>query len=224
MITHTNKGNVLFIILIAVALFAALSYAVSSSFRGGTGNITDEKARVAAGEILRSMDEISQGFHFLWTQRECSMDDISFEHPATSPHDCDIFHPDGAAISYPDNVLEYQQESPPPTHAGVFKFVDPAWWVSGGQAGDYFVVGLGTTAQELMIRLNYADETICKNINKLVNPEITVMPYVPASASNPATTGNDPLEAELSGKMKGCRRMFTASGDSHQIFFVIQEF
>lgn len=206
-----------------MALFAALSYAVSSSFRGGTGNITDEKARVAAGEILRSMDEISQGFHFLWTQRECSMDDISFEHPATPPHDCDIFHPDGAAISYPDNLLEYQDN--PQTQAGVFQFIDPNLWIAGGNAGDYYVVGLGTTAQELMIRFNFVDETICTNINKLVNPEITVMPYVPASASNPATTGNDPLEAELAGKMKGCRKKFNATyGDVHQIFFVIQEF
>lgn len=221
--TETSRGNVLFIILIAVALFAALSYVVSSSFRGGTSDITDEKARVGAGELLRSMDEISQGFHFLWTQRECSMDDISFEHPATSPHECDIFHPDGAAISYPDNLLDYQDN--PQTLAGVFRFVDPAWWVSGGQAGDYYVVGLGTTAQELIIRLVFVKEEICENINKLVNPEIIVMPYVPASATNPAVTGNDPLEAELAGKMKGCRRMFHVTyGDVHQAFFVIQEF
>lgn len=223
MITKNNKGNVLFIILIAVALFAALTYVVSSSFRGGTSDITDEKARVGAGELLRSMDEISQGFHFLWTQRECSMDDISFEHPATAPHDCDIFHPDGASISYPDNLLDYQDN--PAHNVGIFTFIDPDLWVNGGGAGDYYVDGLGTTAQELMIRLIFADETICKNINKLVNPEITVMPYVPASATNPVVTGNDPLEAELAGKMKGCRRQFTATyGDIHQIFFVIQEF
>ena len=107
----------------------------------------------------------------------------------------------------------------------MFRFITPSYWISGGAAPDYYVVGLGTTAQELMIRLNFADENICKYINKLVNPEITVIPYAPASASNPATTGNDPLEAELAGKMKGCRRMFNATyGDLYQIFFVIQEF
>ena len=220
---YKNNGNVLFIILIAVALFAALTYAVTNSFRGGGNTISDEQARVDAGELLRDMNAISQGYHYL-SQKGCSIDDISFQHPATAPHDCDVFHPDGAGIDYPSNLSDYQKDAVV-AHDGLFKFVDPAWWVSGGSAGDYSVVGLGTTAQELMIRLNYTKEKICTYINKLVNPEITVMPYVPDDATNPATTGNDPLESELAGKRSGCRRMYSATlGHTHQTFYVIEEF
>lgn len=56
----TEQGNTLFLILIAVVLFAALSYAISSSSRGG-GDISKEAASISAAAIMQFPAAVEMG-------------------------------------------------------------------------------------------------------------------------------------------------------------------
>lgn len=114
-----QTGNILFLILIAVALFAALSYAITSSSRTGQSTISKDKAKLAASQILQYGAKIEQTISKLRLINGCTDTQISFERAPFDSSDpyyvnplappdfrCHIFHPNGGGQS----PLEFQSE------------------------------------------------------------------------------------------------------------------
>lgn len=102
----TEHGNVLFIILIAVALFAALSYAFTQSSRGGGEDTNPERNSILASEVLEYAKQLEQAVTTIRSNRY-SENQLSFAHGdltgygtyGTNP-EMEIFHPQGGGASY----------------------------------------------------------------------------------------------------------------------------
>ena len=97
-----ESGNVLFLILIAVALFAALSYAVTQSTRSGGGSTEREKATLSSA----SMTQHPTGMRTAIIRMVLSGVDvasIAFNSPANFSgvsEELLVFHPNGGAAVY----------------------------------------------------------------------------------------------------------------------------
>ena len=106
-IPSRSSGNVLFLILIAAALFAALSYAVTSSSRGGSGDISKEKAAIDAAVDDQCNAAVNGAVQRLNIVTGCSLDQISYEQPngsnanpkAPSNKSCHVFNSTSGGVA-----------------------------------------------------------------------------------------------------------------------------
>jgi hypothetical protein len=203
-----QKGNVLFLILIAVALFAALSYAISQTMRQGSGGVSEEKNRVESVYIHQFPTSVRQAIVRVKLSHELTNTDISFAHPGTVAYgvfgtapEKEVFHPQGGAIPY--------QAVP----AGVN---DGSDWIFNGSLE---IDGIGSTdgtgaGSDLVAFLPGISLDTCRYVNKgfsgsLATPvNITVAgeTTVFTGAFSYAATISDPA---LNGKAAFCYRSTT---------------
>tara|TARA_B100000780_G_scaffold279030_1_gene255066 strand:- start:1147 stop:1884 length:738 start_codon:yes stop_codon:yes gene_type:complete len=103
-----ERGNVLFLILIAVALFAALSYAVTSSSRSGGGDANDESALVRSAQITQYPSSVRTSMIRMMVSNSIDPTDMIFAGPSDFSTACDdvnverpncVFHPLGGAAT-----------------------------------------------------------------------------------------------------------------------------
>lgn len=161
---NAESGNVLFYILIAVILLAALSYAVAQSGRGNVQSLSDDRARLVATEVLEFSGNVANAVAQL-RLRGCSDTEISFENNVVAGYTngtdttCQIFHPGGGGINYvaPNEALGTGLE----------------WYFSGNR----YIDDVGTTGAvpadraELYLFVQGITEQICTNINDMIDIE-----------------------------------------------------
>jgi len=151
---HSQSGVALVYILIAVALFAALSYTVADMMKGGNADdITQERAKIYANEIIDYARLVKQSVQSVRISNDCSDTDISFENNVETGYTngtntaCQVFHADGGMINWlsPQSTVNDGSE----------------WLYSGGNHVD----AIGTSASELVLILPNIKQLICDQIN-----------------------------------------------------------
>ena len=149
---HSNeRGNVLFLILIAVALFAALSYAVTSSTRSGGGDASAEQVRLAYTK-LESYTTALRSAATRMIVSGVSVNEINNFTPSQfgtlSPAQIrsNIYHPDGGGVPY-DAMRDPLITSAHPSDIYFTLQVDNVGTTSGTSAGNEILFAVAVTDQ-----------------------------------------------------------------------------
>ena len=171
--TRNRRGSVLFLILLAVALFAALNYAVTSSMQGNTKDGSTESAEAAAAEILQwfaavdnavmrmkmngiAYEDMSFGYDGAKSYSGTSSPNLGHNTRCTT-NSCRVFHAEGGGVS-PPNFVKYATPNPTgigPTNLG------PGWITP--QVIDW--PQAGTSLNDIGFIIRYIKPSICRAIN-----------------------------------------------------------
>lgn len=223
-----QSGNVLFMILIGVALFAALSFAVSQSMRSSM-DISDEQLELKINKFLTQASNIKSGVDMLYNNG-IGEADISFAYPLingygtfeTSPSD-EVFNPSGGGVSYSD-LPEGLNDGSQIEFYGHTRAPD---------------IGLDDTADLILVAPNVTVQ-ICQKINNMISSSTTADIQIPDDNNSDSkcvyTSSTDQYDGTFSStpnQMDGGTNDFTVTpapygcvkcaDDSYHIFYTLLE-
>ena len=244
MVSKSEHGSILFIILVAIVLFAALSVTVSNMLRGGERSAGKEQASMNAYDILNQARIMKDAVQYMRISNDCADTDISFESFALTGYEhspdasdlCKLFHPDGGGISYlsvPAAWLDTSKSGN--NHYG-------EWFFSGENA----VLGVGTSVPDngtcvsgtscidLIAFVPYLDREICLSINQKLGLDGAI-DLIPQQDNGPTRMNNkfagiygtldqDIDGASYDGQHAGCTQATsggTAGADAYFFYQVL---
>ena len=150
---QSEKGNVLFLILIAVALFAALSYAVTQSSRTGGGATDGEANLVNSAQVTQYPASVRTAIVRMIiggtdvTQLEFN---APSEYGSLTETSYGVFHPSGGGATHVTAPPEVMQSN------------NQGQWVF---SSDYAIEFIGTTENDIIALLPGISTSICERLN-----------------------------------------------------------
>ena len=180
---HRNRGSALIVILVAVALFGALSYVVSSMLRADSGvsAMSEQQAGLHASEVLSYASSLRRAVQNLKISNGCDETELSFEKPpfdnsdgyrnANSPSDfsCHVFHPDGGGLSPGSPDLDWQDAAEAAARSGITEeyLITSNICIPAVGTGDTDACGSsGNSDSELLLVVPFLTPVMCRVLNQ----------------------------------------------------------
>lgn len=192
-----QSGNALFLILIAVALFAALSYAVTQSGRG-SGTVDKEQDSIYGAQAVQAAGLLRTTVQRM-VLNGIRPDQIKIETAQDSGVPCSTG--DNCVWAFSGISATPYFQSPPGGTSG------SGWWMGELGTYQYYVPSLGTAAADLGIWMGPVSKSLCKEINKRVG----------LGTADPLTAANT-WTIPYSGAWDSC---FVDAGDGLYYYFSV---
>lgn len=169
-ISSSQSGNVLFLILIAVALFAALSYVVTQSTRTG-GSDSTEKDQLIVSELLNAISSYNVAIERM-SAAGVGLSNISFENNSWKKANGSLVFP----VASNSNCTSDRCKLFVPSGGGAIPYTisrayfksDPINTLDLGSSDIQMirVVGIGTDAADMVIHYDSLPLRLCVALNK----------------------------------------------------------
>jgi len=178
--THrrNERGNILFIVLLAIALIGALAIAIQSGSNSESAQIDDEGLAIKATEVQRFASELERAVLFI-ARNEVSESDIRFAHP-----DAHADYGDLSADSDPTNQVFHEQ-------GGGATYRTPPSSINNGDSWEFYgntaLPNVGSGAADLVAVLPNVTQQFCDKINALNNQSS----QQPTDSGSVATTASN---------------------------------
>ena len=221
LIMKNSNGNVLFLILIAVILFAALSYAVTSSTRSGGSDTSDENLKLKIAEMVNYTTSLRTA-----VQRAYLLNFYDQVHFNDEPENSNgtVFLPDGTTTTGRTVGLFSSTMGVPviPAPAALRNspgVTSPSWLYIYNTRLIEEGNDIGSSKGDEFLWLGAITEGACRKINQEIHGNKTIPSYTQTSGSRNvdyvtngkafASTATMPSVMEVNGTLPGC---FTISG------------
>lgn len=164
-----QRGNILFLVLLAVVLFAALSYAVTQSQRGAGNDASNEKVQAQAAELMNYFTSIDVGVQRMLTTGGIKDYELNFfyqignnyifgsnDNTNCTEARCRVFDPAGGGVTG--------------RRVSTAFFRDPSTASSNNLDTPRLVYatmpGAGSSKTDVMLWIGGVSTALCKEINK----------------------------------------------------------